>query len=592
MAYTETTTTSYGTRVGNSFKQIGSGFLMFIIGTVLLFWNEGRTIHREQDINFANDKAVEMPTPDKKDASLEGQLVHATGNAISKDILSDGQYPVAGNYTALKRDVEYYQWVERKEEKKRDKVGGGEETITTYYYDLKWVDEPVNSSSFHDPAYRGKNTVRLEVEDKLEYATNVEFGAYKLPDFFIKKVGSYTDANVAGSTEEFAAMLAGNNSVPKTDAEGEEATEEETTEDIGITETQLREAENSLANTDDYVFGGNEVYYGDPSNVRVGDVRITFTAIPPQNEISIMAEVAGDTFKEFQSKNGKFAELKNGKKTKDEMIQAAKDENNMIKWALRILGILLVIGGLKGIFGFLVTLFKVIPFLASIMNFGVGLICTLLGIAWSLIVIAVAWIFYRPVLGISLLVIAIGLIAFLVIRGKNKKPALQPAPAPGQQPMQQPYQAPQQPMQQPYQAPQQPMQQPYQAPQQPMQQPYQAPQQPMQQPYQAPQQPMQQPEPMQQPYQAPQQPMQQPEPMQQPYQAPQQPMQQAYQDPMQQPYQAPQQPMQQAYQAPQQPMQQPYQAPQQPMQQQPYQNPMQQPYQFPQQPTDENTIPE
>ena len=579
MAYTETTTTSYGTRVGNSFKQIGSGFLMFIIGTVLLFWNEGRTVHREQDINFANEKAVEMPTPEKKDASLEGQLVHATGNALSKDVLSDGQYPVAGNYTALKRDVEYYQWVERKEEKKRDKVGGGEETITTYYYDLKWVDEPVNSSSFHDPAYRGKNTVRIEVEDKQEYAKNVEFGAYKLPDFFIKRVGSYTEANVAGSTEEFAAMLAGNNSVPKTDAEGEEATE--ATEDTGITESQLREAESGLANTDDYVFGGNEVYYGDPSNVRVGDVRITFTAVPAQNEISLMAEVAGDTFKEFKARNGNFAELKNGKKTKDEMIQAAKDENNMIKWALRILGILLVIGGLKGIFGFLVTLMKVIPFLASIMNFGVGLICTVLGIAWSLIVIAVAWLFYRPLLGISLLVIAIGLIAFLVIRGKNKKPALQPAPAPGQQPMQQPmqqqpYQAPQQPMQQPYQAPQQPMQQqpmqqqPMQ--QQPMQQqPYQAPQQPMQQPYQAPQQPMQQ-----QPYQAPQQ----------PYQAPQQPVQQPYQDPMQQnPYQAPQQPyqdpmQQNPYQAP----QQPYQAPQQPMQQPPYQ--------FPQQPTGDETIPE
>ena len=547
---------------------------MFIIGTVLLFWNEGRTVHREQDINFANEKAVEMPTPEKKDASLEGQLVHATGNALSKDVLSDGQYPVAGNYTALKRDVEYYQWVERKEEKKRDKVGGGEETITTYYYDLKWVDEPVNSSSFHDPAYRGKNTVRIEVEDKQEYAKNVEFGAYKLPDFFIKRVGSYTEANVAGSTEEFAAMLAGNNSVPKTDAEGEEATE--ATEDTGITESQLREAESGLANTDDYVFGGNEVYYGDPSNVRVGDVRITFTAVPAQNEISLMAEVAGDTFKEFKARNGNFAELKNGKKTKDEMIQAAKDENNMIKWALRILGILLVIGGLKGIFGFLVTLMKVIPFLASIMNFGVGLICTVLGIAWSLIVIAVAWLFYRPLLGISLLVIAIGLIAFLVIRGKNKKPALQPAPAPGQQPMQQPmqqqpYQAPQQPMQQPYQAPQQPMQQqPMQ--QQPMQQqPYQAPQQPMQQPYQAPQQPMQQ-----QPYQAPQQ----------PYQAPQQPVQQPYQDPMQQnPYQAPQQPyqdpmQQNPYQAP----QQPYQAPQQPMQQPPYQ--------FPQQPTGDETIPE
>lgn len=554
MAYTETTTTGYGTRVGNSFKQIGSGFLMFIIGTVLLFWNEGRTVHREQDINFANDKAVEMTSPDKKDASLEGQLVHATGKAISKDVLSDGQYPVAGNYTALKRDVEYYQWVERKEEKKRDKVGGGEETITTYYYDLKWVDEPVNSGSFHDPAYRGRNTVRIQVEDKQDYAKNVEFGAYVLPDFFIKRVGKYEAANVAGSSEEFAAMLSGNAAVATTDSTGAAAVDEN---EITISEQQLRDAESNLANTEDYSFGANEIYYGDPNNARVGDVRITFTAVPAQNEISLMAEVAGNTFKEFKAKNGNFAELTNGNKTKDEMIQSAKDENNMIKWALRILGILLVIGGLKGIFGFLVTLLKVIPFLASIMNFGVGLICTVVGIAWSLIVIAIAWIFYRPILGISLLAIAVALIAFLALRGKNKQPELQPvAPAGPQGPQRpgQPYQGQQQPNrapQQPYQAPQQP----YQAPQQPYQgqQPYQQPMQP-QQPYQqAPQQPAQ----GQQFYQQPGQPYQQPG---QPYQAPQQPMQG-------QPYQQPGQP---------------YQAPQQPYQGQPYQQQPGQPY--PQQP--------
>ncbi|MBR1803904.1 MAG: TMEM43 family protein [Muribaculaceae bacterium] len=555
MAYTETTTTSYGTRVGNSFKQIGTGFLMFIIGTVLLFWNEGRTVKTGDAIVEAQRATVEMENPAKQDASLDGQMVHATGKAISKDVLQDGQYPVAGNYTALKREVEYYQWKETSHTEKRDKLGGGEETVTTYTYSLDWVDEPINSSNFHDPAYRGKNTVRIEVEDKTIYAENVEFGAYKLPDFFIKQVGKFQDAMVAGSSEEFAQMLSGNAVVPDTAAaEGAEEAE------VTVSEDQVAAAESALANTEDYTFGGNVIYYGDSQNSRVGDVRITFTAKAPENEISLLGKVQGNTFAEFVAKNGyKISRLENGTLTADDMYQNEKDENDMVKWALRILGTLLVIGGLKGIFNFLVILMKVVPFLASIMNFGVGLICTVLGIAWSLIVIAIAWIFYRPILGISLLAIAIGLIAFFVIRGKNKKPAMEPVP--GQQPQQpqQPYQAPQQ-SQQPYQAPRQP-QQPYQAPRQP-QQPYQAPQQP-QQPYQAPQQP-------QQPYQAPQQP-------QQPYQAPQQPQQQQfyqqpYQQPMQgQPYQQPGQPY------PQQPMQgQPYQ--QQPMQGQPGQQP------YPQQP--------
>ena len=534
MAYTETTTTGYGTRVGNSFKSIGSGFLMFILGTVLLFWNEGRTVKTGDAIVEAQKATVEMENPAKMDASLDGQMIHATSKAVSEDVLRDGQYPIAGNYTALKRDVEYYQWVERKEEKKRDKLGGGEETITTYYYDLKWVDEPVNSGSFHDPAYRGRNTVRIEVDDQIQYAENVAFGAYKLPAFFIKQVGKYADANVAAGADEFAAMLAGKSVVVTDSASDQSAIEGEGIAELS--DSQIQDAMNGLSDTDAYVFAGNEIYYGNPSNVQVGDVRIRFSAIAPENEVSIMAKVQGNTFTEYVAKNGyTFSRLANGTSSAAEMIQSAKDENDMIKWALRILGILLVVGGLKGIFGFLTTLLKVVPFLASIMNFGVGIICWVLGIAWSLIVIAVAWIFYRPLLGISLLVIAAGLIAFLVIKGKNKKPALQPAGVPAQpnDPMQQNgFQQPQQPMQQPYQAPQQ---QPYQAPQQPeqpMQQPYQQqpygqPQQPMQQPYQAPQQP----------YQG--QPMQQPQAAQQPYQQQpygQQPYGQPYQGQPQQPY--------------------------------------------------------
>ncbi len=533
MAYTETTTTGYGTRVGNSFKQIGTGFLMFLAGTVLLWWNEGRTVKTGDAIVEAQQATVEMEHPDKKDASLEGKMVHATATAVAHDLLKDGTFPVAGNYTKIDREVEYYQWVERKEEQKRDKLGGGEETVTTYYYDRKWVDEPVNSGSFHDPQYRGANTVRAQFDDQTVYAEDVTFGAYKLPKFFIEQVGTAEDLNVYQDPAEYTKALMGNDSVE-------------------VTQQDVDRALQGM-NLDFNDISGNVVYYGDPSNTQVGDVRVTFKGVKPQNEVSIMAQVKGDTFAKYVAKNGyTFSRLNNGNATAAEMVQQAKDENDMIKWALRLLGVLLVIGGLKGIFNFLVILLKVVPFLASIMNFGVGLICTVLGLAWSLIVIGLAWVFYRPILGISLLVIAGGLIAWMVIRGKNKKPAVETAPAmagnggptPGMP--QQPYQAPQQP-QQPYQAPQQP-QQPYQAPQQP-QQPYQAPQQPQQMPQQ----------PMEQTQQMPQQPYGQPQYPQQPYGQPGQPYpQQPYGQPgqpqyPQQPYGQPGQPYPQQPQYPQQP---------------------------------------
>jgi uncharacterized membrane protein len=50
----------------------------------------------------------------------------------------------------------------------------------------------------------------------------------------------------------------------------------------------------------------------------------------------------------------------------------------------------------------------------------VGAICTVVGVVWSLIVIAVAWLFYRPLLGIILLVVAGVLIWIFAFKGKDK----------------------------------------------------------------------------------------------------------------------------------------------------------------------------
>ncbi len=492
MAYTETYTTGYGTRVGNSFKSIGSGFLMFIAGTVLLFWNEGRAIKTERAIEGAGDVCVEMPAPDKISPEFEAKVVHATTNAISHDLLKDGMYPVAGNLTMLDRNVEYLQYEETRHEEKHDKVGGGEETVVTYTYDLRWVDDPINSSSFHDPQYRGVNESwpdMPKIQDQRLFADNVTFGAYRLPDFFIKSVGTATPIDPAADADGLAAMLS-KDTVMVTEAEYNAYLKSmEQSQSIITDMAKQTEKQN-----------GNVIMYGD--GVNAGSVRVTFTAVKPVNEVSIIAKVIGDTFGEYQHDNGyTFARIENGAVPADVMIQNAKDENTMLTWALRIVGILLVVAGLKGIFNFLVIILKFIPFLATIMNFGVGLICWVVGIAWSLIVIAVGWLFYRPVLGIALIAIAVALLVWLAMRGKGKKPEGNSpnnpdgpsGPAGGQQFMSQPQpQFQPQPQQQPQPQPQQGYQgQPYgQQPQQP-QQPYQGdpyggqPQQPYgQQPYQ------------------------------------------------------------------------------------------------------------
>ena len=80
----------------------------------------------------------------------------------------------------------------------------------------------------------------------------------------------------------------------------------------------------------------------------------------------------------------------------------------------------MVIMGLKGIFAILSTILKVVPFIANIVGWGVDVVCTVVGIVWSLIIIAIAWLFYRPLIGIILLAIAAFLIWVFAFKGKDK----------------------------------------------------------------------------------------------------------------------------------------------------------------------------
>ena len=378
MAYQEVTTTSYGKRVGNSFKGIGGGIIMFIAATVLLWWNEGRAVKTDKMLNEAQKACVEMENPSKKDIALDGELVCATAVATTQDSLIDTRFGFGTTAISLQRMVEYYQWVEHAESKSEDKLGGKEVTTTTYTYTKEWVSSPIQSSTFKDPDYQNKNTVLTQIESQDWWAEDVSFGAYKLNESLIHSISSREPVALAISEDLLK---------------------------------QYKEAHQD----------GNVLYIGhSANNPEVGDVRVTWEKIVPA-KVTIISQVDGDTFKPFKAKNGqRFQTLVMGKKDADEIFESEHSANKMLMWILRLVGVILAVAGLKGIFGFLETLLKVVPFLANILGWGVGVVCTVVGVVWSLIVIALAWLFYRPVLGIALLALAGFLIWFFAFKGKDK----------------------------------------------------------------------------------------------------------------------------------------------------------------------------
>ena len=269
-SYTEVTSTSWFSRLGDSFRGIGIGILLIIAATALLWWNEGRTVRTGDAIAEAQMATEPMPGIDKIDSAFEGKLVYARGRAVTSDELVDPVFGIKVNAIKLRRKVEYYQWVEHSKSEKRTKLGGGEETVTTYSYTKEWVDGPVDSQSFRRTEGH-ENKTRIQSEDVSWLAPNVTFGAYRLPEFLIRSIGGERALNLSLSEAQRAelqkAFFAPNAHL-------------DTSQILGQQGVSMIHAQ------------GNTLYIGrQPGTPAIGDVRVTFFETPAA-EVSIIAKVS------------------------------------------------------------------------------------------------------------------------------------------------------------------------------------------------------------------------------------------------------------------------------------------------------------
>jgi hypothetical protein len=401
-AYSETSSVSWFDRLGSSFRGIGVGLLLIAAGSILLWWNEGNFVATGVALNEAQAVTQELGDIAKPDTAKNGQLVHATGPAATKDILVDPVFGLSLNAIRLERTVEYFQWVEHSKTETKKKLGGGEETVTTYTYAQQWAKAPVNSSEFKDPnAAKAKvNTVLANIENFKAQAANVSFGAYRLPDFMISAIGDATppqvtlsEATTANLQNQVALSWRNVQAVPQTSPEISQLV---------------------------HVSGNTVMLSASPAVPQIGDVRVTFMETRP-GTVSLIAKLNGDTFERFHASNGKTIDmLVMGTRSLEDMYSAAHSSNAVMTWILRLAGVCLVIFGLKLIVTPLAVLASVIPLLGTIVDVGAGLVGVLLGLAWSLVIIAIAWLRFRPLIGLGMVGVAAALIALLHIKWRSR----------------------------------------------------------------------------------------------------------------------------------------------------------------------------
>ena len=338
---------------------IVTGLLFLVIGIGILWYNEGRTVKTGSAINEAKKNYTDVSS-EKINDKYEGKLIATKGKIDLSEVneLKDSKFNISVKAAKMKRVVEMYQWKESCETDDNDNKN--------CTYEKVWDDNLIDSSEFQTGGHTNPTTKTYETEEYI--ANNVKLGAFTLPEELLKSLSYSKKKNNEDLQKEY----------------------QNTTEGITIDGIYLT---NVKENTPE-----------------IGNIRIYYEYLDSET-VSVMAVQSGNTFEAFTSKNGKdIYRIVKGNKTGAQILESMKKNNNTLKWILRFVGIIIIISAFNSMFSFINNLTNKIPVLGNIVSGTTGLVSTLLGIATSLIVIAIAWFRFRPILSIILIIIVVAII--------------------------------------------------------------------------------------------------------------------------------------------------------------------------------------
>jgi Transmembrane protein 43 len=387
MSVTETTTTSWFSRMKNALVSILIGPLLIVVAIILMFWNEGNSIKTYRSLAEGASIVVDVPA-DSIDPANEGKLVHIAGPVKTDEIPADSDFGIsAEGAVAINRDVEMYQWVETQSSETHKDVGGSETTTTTYDYKKEWQSGVVDSSKF-------KQQAGHENPEPAVYAQN----------FVVKKaeVGAF-------------------------EVDGDKVANLGATSAVPLTAEDADTFANSINTSAPVTLTGSVIYVGSSSTApAVGDLKISYQRVDI-TDASFVAAQTGNTLAEYTTSNGYTIFLSNsGIVTAAKMFEDAQTANVIITWAIRIGGLVLMFVGFTMFFSIFGVIGDVIPFVGSIVRFGTGLLSFVLTIIIGPIVMAIGWLAYRPLVAIGVIVVGL-LIGFGLTYMRRSKMAAAPA---------------------------------------------------------------------------------------------------------------------------------------------------------------------
>ncbi len=371
--FTEVTKVSYRSRITNSFKGMVVGFILFVASFVLLYWNEDRT-----DLSSIAKTATEIASDVlNTDPSLNGKLVSITGIVNSDQLIGDNLFLKPGRYIAVERKVEMYAWVEKVETESKIEAGGSETIEKTYTYHKEWTEEP--RQVFKYP--QGHKNPQKTFKNYTNKVAIARIGVYNFdPQTVTLPPFSKLPLNEENITLERGAILV---------------------EDFYLFLTEGK--------------GGT---FGTPE---IGNLRISYNVFHSDFEGTIFGKLNENRIDSYLDQAGNrlyriFPE------TRESAITTLHKEYKTSKWIFRIIGFLMMWGGLVTLFIPISIVLDIIPTVGALSRYIISIITFITTFILTIITIFVSILLRSPIILIIIVLMATaGILITFFYFFKNKK---------------------------------------------------------------------------------------------------------------------------------------------------------------------------
>jgi len=436
-----TTTTGWLERLKNSLIDFICGLVLIIFSTVFMWVNERRAA--AQNSFFSNGAKQCEDFKGIQDQNV--QLVHVSGQTTAEGTLEDPEFKEISisNAARLRRRSRIFQWVKHERTETEDNFGGSETETKKVWYEKEWSDNWVNCT-----VTNFDNGTQVTGLHEVQNASKVMLLGASLNSSQVQRLCNWTliepQSPCTALGKDFEVIETkdtwdGSEEIIKMWYAGKGTPENPEIGDVQMKIEQVKCGDATVVTlfhrTDDTssflpyrpvdvgVWSSVQGLFGQKKDTRAMEEEKLIEAAQSDKvdywSCSILCCVC-NLVEYLFGMGGLRVEIDyiaEKIETKEEAFRSMQEAGSAKTTMLRFGSWLGLYIGLVMMFSPIITLLKVLPFLASLGSVLVYIFAFFVTVAWALVVIAMAYVVYRPLLATAIFVV-VGAIVFFLSHGQ------------------------------------------------------------------------------------------------------------------------------------------------------------------------------